>query len=350
MSGDLTKCYSTLLLISQLVLLTRAGPLHHVPLPAVEELRTRDHEIENFMKLNQRLHHKEFNEGLKNFGDTGYRQREPVDLSSYYEYLVHKDPQLYQGLQDLGPISEDTRFPKINSRSSDLISVHVNPPENLEDSNEEPYDADDVDEKGEKSKVEATDRSKEYQSKGETEPSYKELHELEKAPVVPAALVDQGQGVKAQATGTDSYTSISDVYLLAVIAGCAVAALSGLIFAGVCWYRLHKKVKAASDVDYPAYGVTGPSSKEKSGSPGDRKLAQSAQMYHYQHQKQQMIASERVGPEGPGGGGSDGESEEECEEGDYTVFECPGLATTGEMEVRNPLFNDQTPVATPAEK
>ena len=56
--------------------------------------------------------------------------------------------------------------------------------------------------------------------------------------------------------------------------------------------RLHKKVKDASSVEYPAYGVTGPA-KEKTGSPGDRKLAQSAQMYHYQHQKQQMIASER---------------------------------------------------------
>jgi len=53
-------------------------------------------------------------------------------------------------------------------------------------------------------------------------------------------------------------------------------------------------MKATSDVDYPAYGVTGPAqSAGKDGSPGDRKLAQSAQMYHYQHQKQQMIASER---------------------------------------------------------
>lgn len=147
-------------------------------------------------------------------------------------------------------------------------------------------------------------------------------------------------------------SSIADVYLIAVIAGCAIAAVSGLALTGVCWYRIHKRVQAASDVEYPAYGVTGPA-KEKCGPPGDRKLAQSAQMYHYQHQKQQMIASERLGPDHPGGngGGSEGESDEECEEGDYTVFECPGLATAGEMEVRNPLFNDQTPNAqTPVEK
>lgn len=42
-------------------------------------------------------------------------------------------------------------------------------------------------------------------------------------------------------------------------------------------------MKAAAEVDYPAYGVTGPS-KDVSPSGGDRKLA-SAQMYHYQHQK-----------------------------------------------------------------
>lgn len=56
-------------------------------------------------------------------------------------------------------------------------------------------------------------------------------------------------------------------------------------------YSLQKNVKSASDVEYPAYGVTGPN---KDVSPtGDRRLAQSAQMYHYQHQKQQIIAMER---------------------------------------------------------
>jgi len=95
--------------------------------------------------------------------------------------------------------------------------------------------------------------------------------------------------------------------------------------------------------------VTGPT-KERTGSPpGDRKLAQSAQMYHYQHQKQQMLsATERSGgdvnnPNGCGGSDAESEEDEEIEEGDYTVFECPGLATAGDMEVRNPLFKDQTP-------
>lgn len=139
--------------------------------------------------------------------------------------------------------------------------------------------------------------------------------------------------------------SISDVYFIAVIIGCSVAGLAGILVAAVCWFRLHKRMKATSDVDYPAYGVTGPAQAgSKEGSPGDRKLAQSAQMYHYQHQKQQMIASERVSSheatQHVDGGSDDGESDDDNEDGDYTVFECRGLATNGEMEVRNPLFND----------
>lgn len=90
-------------------------------------------------------------------------------------------------------------------------------------------------------------------------------------------------------------------------------------------FRLHKKAKAAADVEYPAYGVTGPN-KDVSPS-GDRRLAQSAQMYHYQHQKQQIIAMENRSNGGDRKASlSDVESDDENEEGDYTVYECPGLA------------------------
>ncbi|KAJ8922419.1 hypothetical protein NQ315_004365 [Exocentrus adspersus] len=114
-------------------------------------------------------------------------------------------------------------------------------------------------------------------------------------------------------------------------------------------YPGKKHVKNASDVEYPAYGVTGPN-KDLSPS-GDRRLAQSAQMYHYQHQKQQIIAMERAPPGDRHGSVSEADSDEENEEGDYTVYECPGLAPTGEMEVKNPLFQDDpTPAQTPAVK
>ncbi|UYV63348.1 K02A2.6-like [Cordylochernes scorpioides] len=59
--------------------------------------------------------------------------------------------------------------------------------------------------------------------------------------------------------------------------------------------RIQQQKKAVADVEYPAYGVTGPGGKDSASSspPGDRKLAHSAHMYHYQHQKQQMIAVEK---------------------------------------------------------
>ena len=76
--------------------------------------------------------------------------------------------------------------------------------------------------------------------------------------------------------------------MVAVISAMSVFAIVG---AGFCYHRVRRNSKASEDVEYPAYGVTGPGGKEHSPTSGtDRKLAQNAQMYHYQHQKQQMIA------------------------------------------------------------
>uniref|UniRef100_A0A3Q0T107 Neural proliferation, differentiation and control, 1a n=1 Tax=Amphilophus citrinellus TaxID=61819 RepID=A0A3Q0T107_AMPCI len=72
---------------------------------------------------------------------------------------------------------------------------------------------------------------------------------------------------------------------------------------------------------------------------GDKTLAQSAQMFHYQHQKQQMLSMGNHKPEQKVSE-TEGTSDEEEVGGDFTVYECPGLAPTGEMEVKNPLFDD----------
>nr|XP_033331029.1 uncharacterized protein LOC117223023 isoform X2 [Megalopta genalis] len=132
----------------------------------------------------------------------------------------------------------------------------------------------------------------------------------------------------------------NDIYFIAIVAGCSAAAMFALVLITLTWCRLKRGAKAAADIEYPAYGVTGPN-KEVSPS-GDQRLAQSAQMYHFQHQKQQIIALEK-----DPGSVSEAESEEENEEGDYTVYECRGLASTGEMEVRNPLFHDDPTPVTP---
>ncbi|XP_011329146.1 uncharacterized protein LOC105274586 isoform X2 [Ooceraea biroi] len=118
----------------------------------------------------------------------------------------------------------------------------------------------------------------------------------------------------------------NDIYFIAIVAGCSAAAMFALVLISLTWCRLQRGAKAAADIEYPAYGVTGPN-KDISPS-GDQRLAQSAQMYHFQHQKQQIIAMEnRTSATRDPGSLSEAESDEENEEGDYTVYECPGLAS-----------------------
>jgi len=137
-----------------------------------------------------------------------------------------------------------------------------------------------------------------------------------------------------------------DFIFTSIVAGAAAASVFVVLGAGYCYHRSVLRAKGCEDVEYPQYGVTGPAKDASPGS-GDRRLAQSAQMYHYQHQKNQMIAINRTNQGNgvtPVAGEHDEESEAELEgegeEGDYTVYECPGLASTDEMEVKNPLFND----------
>ncbi|XP_072739473.1 neural proliferation differentiation and control protein 1 [Ciconia boyciana] len=131
----------------------------------------------------------------------------------------------------------------------------------------------------------------------------------------------------------------NDDMVLGLIVVCTVAGISALIVAAVCWCRLQKEVRLTQKADYSAQRAASPLPYDKI-SPGDKTLAQSAQMYHYQHQKQQMLSMEKhkEEPKLPDSASSD----EENEDGDFTVYECPGLAPTGEMEVRNPLFDDSS--------
>ncbi|KAK7094981.1 neural proliferation differentiation and control protein 1-like [Littorina saxatilis] len=174
----------------------------------------------------------------------------------------------------------------------------------------------------------------------ETNLQAKEAHPV----ALPISQSRHGSG--AESGGEAGGLLASNSAFIMVVAGCTVLAAVGIVGAGVCWYKYNTRAKAASNVEYPAYGVTGPT-KDRLPSPGDRKLAQSAQMYHYQHQKQQMIAMEKANGDMKHDA-SDDESEEDNVEGDYTVYECPGLAPTGEMEVKNPLFRGDDTPSTPA--
>ncbi|XP_020837469.1 neural proliferation differentiation and control protein 1 isoform X2 [Phascolarctos cinereus] len=160
---------------------------------------------------------------------------------------------------------------------------------------------------------------------------------------VPTITASHSSSRPVEMSPVDPPHPSNDVLVLMMIVVCAVAGLSALIVAVICWCRLQKEIRLAQKTDYSS------KSQKVSGSPafgrsmpGDKKLAQSAQMYHYQHQKQQMLSLEKH-KEQPKIMDS-GSSEEENEDGDFTVYECPGLAPmnalTGEMEVKNPMFDD----------
>lgn len=76
----------------------------------------------------------------------------------------------------------------------------------------------------------------------------------------------------------------------------------------------------ADACDYACdYGVIGPRTKNFENSQvamGDKKLAHSAQMFHYQHQKQQIIAMENRNADL----NHDEENDSDDNENDFTVY------------------------------
>ncbi|XP_057290443.1 uncharacterized protein LOC130613132 [Hydractinia symbiolongicarpus] len=127
---------------------------------------------------------------------------------------------------------------------------------------------------------------------------------------------------------------LDHVSFIAVIAGCCVAGLAGIILAGYCWFKLRQETKEKNVL--PETGkINSPNGKK--GKTNDDKMVQSAEVFHYQHAKKQMQqmeptdVAEKYHMEG---------SSDEEEEDEDTVYECPGLAAPGDMKIVNPLFSD----------
>ncbi|XP_061056845.1 neural proliferation differentiation and control protein 1 isoform X1 [Eubalaena glacialis] len=136
-----------------------------------------------------------------------------------------------------------------------------------------------------------------------------------------------------------------DSLALLLIVACSVAGAAALAVAVFCWCRLQRDVRLTQKADYAAPQAPSSPATPRISQPGDQRLAHSAEMYHYQHQRQQMRCLERH--KEPPKELDSASSDEENEDGDFTVYECPGLAPTGEMEVRNPLFDHASLSAPP---
>ncbi|RNA18801.1 neural proliferation differentiation and control 1-like [Brachionus plicatilis] len=119
-----------------------------------------------------------------------------------------------------------------------------------------------------------------------------------------------------------------------IIAAFVFAGLVLILAAVFCWLAFYRHKEKIKETFNPKVGIWNPnfSIKTFQGTNSDRRLAHSAQLYHYQHQKQQMMAMETAEENKPNTNISQTEI-------DDTVYECPGFASTGEMVVNNPLFN-----------
>lgn len=171
-------------------------------------------------------------------------------------------------------------------------------------------------------------------------------------------LSNQGESEKVKRVSSDldddQTTSVENrktnsVYLPIILA-CTGLAISGCLIAAVFYRRYSYTRKMSRFSDTPAYGITGPRSKSSSVDyEGDNLLGRSAENYHYRSQRKQMnLTSSNSGGNGTVAhtdAHSDYDTEDEEDQGsdfgDYTVYECPGLAPAGEFEVVNPMYSDR---------
>jgi hypothetical protein len=103
--------------------------------------------------------------------------------------------------------------------------------------------------------------------------------------------VDPGTGQMARLQSNGALDDLeqkkrrNDTLFLVIVGSCSLVGVLGLVAAAIFWYKIQKKAETTLDAEYPSYGVTGPSSSGGKISPSstmsDRKLAQSAQMFHY---------------------------------------------------------------------
>lgn len=151
-------------------------------------------------------------------------------------------------------------------------------------------------------------------------------------------------------------SSSGNVIFVAFVTMCCVFSVVGVV-GGMYYYNHIRTNREDPFDDFTRYSPAGPGrDKLKKGGggggrglppafggfeKGDESLAYKAQLHHYQQTKQKII-----GEQGTivGGGcdpddASDKSDDDEADlEHNFSVYECPGLAPTGDIEVQNPNF------------
>ncbi|KAK0402862.1 hypothetical protein QR680_016580 [Steinernema hermaphroditum] len=140
----------------------------------------------------------------------------------------------------------------------------------------------------------------------------------------------------AEPVGIAGFSQSGNVMFLVAATVFVVATVTG----GGIFYKVHQNRQQPSS-DFSHYAPAGPG-KDKRGAKrtGDDTLAYKAQLHHYQQTKQKIISGDEgaLPQAGLEGAYDDGAVSEEEEENNFSVYECPGLAPTGDIEVQNPNF------------
>lgn len=150
------------------------------------------------------------------------------------------------------------------------------------------------------------------------------------------------------------FANSGNVLFIAYLAICCMGVVAGTV--GGVYYYNHVRAARVDDPfnEFTRYSPTGPGKDKLKknghgphgafGQSGDDTLAYKAQLQHYQQQKQKILGA---GPVVSGDAMSDNEEDADELEHNFSVFECPGLAPTGDVEIQNPNFvGDAEPKAT----
>jgi hypothetical protein len=144
------------------------------------------------------------------------------------------------------------------------------------------------------------------------------------------------------------YYSSNNVLFIVGVTVCSVFVVAGVVGGAYHINNIRKQRNEAFD-DFTRYSPAGPGrdmlrrGRGFAGSPvtelGDSDLAKAAHLHHYQQTKQKIIGSDN-GIADHEQDGSD-EENEDLEEHNFSIYECPGLAMSGDIEVKNPNFDAQ---------
>ncbi|KAM9323904.1 neural proliferation differentiation and control protein 1-like [Gastrophryne carolinensis] len=132
--------------------------------------------------------------------------------------------------------------------------------------------------------------------------------------------------LKVRNMGRRRKSELNQSMSLALTVICSLIAVSGILVAALCWYRLQKEVRLAQEMEY----------KSSRHHPCRRPAEyMSHYVQQYNSHKKQFQAQESSEKKPCQQLSTDSEADTD----EFAIYECPGLAPTGEMEVHNPLFD-----------